>query len=84
MMIHKTNKRDTTIDEIHRTRERMADKFAGDIAAILDDARKRQAASGRALWRGPLSPVGRQAASPNQFLEPTEAATSVSQSSTPP
>jgi len=52
-MIHKSNKRDTTIEEIHRTRQRMADKFAGDIAAILDDARKRQAASGRAVWRGP-------------------------------
>ena len=53
MMIHKKNKRDTTIEEIHRTRQRMADNFAGDIAAILDDARKRQAASGRAVWRGP-------------------------------
>jgi len=51
-MIPKSNKRDTTIEGIHRTRERMADKFAGDIAAILDDARKRQAASGRAVWRG--------------------------------
>ena len=67
MMIHKKNKRDTTIEEIHRTRQRMADKFAGDIAAILDDARKRQAASGRAVWRGPSSLVGRQPASPNQL-----------------
>jgi len=57
MMIQKRNKRDTTIDEIHRMRQRMADKFAGDIAAILDDARKRQAASGRAIWQGPSSPV---------------------------
>jgi hypothetical protein len=53
MMIHKRNERDTTIEEIHQTRQRMADKFAGDIAAILDDARKRQAASGRAVWRDP-------------------------------
>jgi hypothetical protein len=84
MMIHKTNKRDTTIEEIHRMRQRMADKFAGDIAAILDDARKRQAASGRAIWRGPSSPVGLQSDSPNELLQPTEAATSASQSSTPP
>jgi len=57
MMIQKKNKRDTTIEEIHCTRQRMADKFAGDIAAILEDARQRQAASGRAIWRGPSSLV---------------------------
>ena len=55
MMTPKNNSRDTTIEEIHRTRERMADQFGGDIAAILDDARKRQSASGRAVWRGPSS-----------------------------
>lgn len=42
---------DTTIDEIHRTRERLAEKFGGDIKAILEDARQRQAASGRPIWR---------------------------------
>lgn len=45
--------RDAVIDEIHRTRERMAEKFGGDIARILEDARTRQAASGRPVWRGP-------------------------------
>ena len=29
---------DTTIDEIHQTRERLAAKFGGDIRAILDNA----------------------------------------------
>ena len=58
MMIHKRNKRDTTIEEIHRTRQQMADRFGGDIAALLDDARKRQAASGRAVWQGPSSKKG--------------------------
>ncbi len=43
---------DTTIDDIHRTRERLAEKFGGDIKAILEDARQRQAASGRPTWRG--------------------------------
>jgi hypothetical protein len=43
---------DTTIDDIHRVREQMAAKFGGDLNAILDDARKRQAASGRAVWQG--------------------------------
>jgi hypothetical protein len=55
MMIQNKTDLDPVIDEIHRTRERMAEKFGGDIAAILEDARKRQAASGRAIWKGPTS-----------------------------
>lgn len=51
-MTPKKNNGDPIIAEIHRTREQMAGKFGGDIAAILEDARKRQAASGRAVWRG--------------------------------
>jgi hypothetical protein len=43
---------DTTIQDIHRTRERLAAKFGFDIAAILADARRRQAESGRPLWTG--------------------------------
>ena len=44
---------DSTIDDIHRTRERLAEKFGGDITAILEDARRRQAASKRPTWQGP-------------------------------
>jgi hypothetical protein len=33
---------DTTISDIHKTRERISDQFAGDIRAISADARKRQ------------------------------------------
>ena len=63
-MIHKTDV-DTTIDDIHRTRERLAERFGGDIKAILDDARRRQAASGRPTWRGksPNNAVNRSAES---------------------
>ncbi len=50
-MIKKTDV-DTTIDEIHKTRERLAEKFGGDIKAILADARRRQAESGRPVWHG--------------------------------
>ena len=54
---------DSTIEEIHRTRERLAEKFGGDIKAILEDARRRQAASGRPTWSGlsadkPIHPSG--------------------------
>ena len=46
------NDRDTIIDEIHRAHRAIADKFQDNITAILDDARRRQAASGRAVWQG--------------------------------
>lgn len=38
---------DTTIADIHKTRERISDAFGGDIHAITEDARKRQEQSGR-------------------------------------
>lgn len=50
--MQKQNDRDTTIDEIHRTRERLAAKFDHDIKAILADARRRQAESGHPVWQG--------------------------------
>ena len=52
---------DPIIDEIHQIREQMAEKFGYDITAILEDAWKRQEASGRAIWQGPSaqSPTGR-------------------------
>ncbi len=49
-MIQKKTDRDTTIEDIHRTRERIHDAFHGDLKAMLDDARRRQAASGRPEW----------------------------------
>lgn len=42
---------DPILDEIHQTRERIAKQFDGDTGAILEDARQRQAASGRAIWQ---------------------------------
>jgi hypothetical protein len=42
---------DTIVDEIHRTRRQICEKFHGDIAAILADARVRQAAAGRPVWQ---------------------------------
>ena len=42
---------DTIIDEIHRTRRMMADKFGGDFRLMLDDARRRQTESGRPIWQ---------------------------------
>lgn len=33
---------DSTVADIHKTRERISDAFGGDIAAISADARRRQ------------------------------------------
>ena len=40
-------KEDPLVDEIHRIRSAIAGRFANDLAAICEDARKRQARSGR-------------------------------------
>lgn len=40
-------KLDPVLAEVRRIREEYALKFNGDVHAILDDLRKRQAASGR-------------------------------------
>ncbi len=42
---------ETVIDEIHRTRREISDRFGGDIAAIAEDAARRQAASNRPVWQ---------------------------------
>ncbi|MBT5019837.1 hypothetical protein OAF98_02710 [Planctomicrobium sp.] len=50
-MIQRQTNSDPVIDEIHRTRREISERFNGDIRAILEDARKRQAASGRPVWQ---------------------------------
>lgn len=52
MMSSKTVIRDPILDEIHRTRQQIAEKFGGDIKAILADAQKRQEASKHPIWKG--------------------------------
>ena len=48
-MIRKPN--ETPIEEIHRIRREISDRFGGDIEAIAEDAARRQAASERPLWK---------------------------------
>lgn len=48
--------RDSIIEDIHRTRRRIAEKFGGDLLAILEDAKRRQATSGREIWRPKAKP----------------------------
>lgn len=50
-MTQKSPGRDTTIEDIHATRRRIAEKFGHDLAVISEDAKKRQATSGHEIWR---------------------------------
>ncbi len=42
---------ESPIEEIHRIRREISDRFGGDIAAIAEDAARRQAASDRPVWK---------------------------------
>ena len=42
---------DDILAEIHATRRAISEKFNGDFSAMLADARQRQAASGRPIWK---------------------------------
>jgi len=42
---------ESPIDEIHRTRREISDRFGGDVFAIAEDAARRQAASNRPIWK---------------------------------
>ncbi len=46
-MTKASNSVDTTIADIHKTREKISDAFGGNIHAITQDAQKRQEQSGR-------------------------------------
>ena len=51
-MIHqpKPDASDSVIDELHRIRRAISEKFGGDVAAIARDAAERLAQSGRRVW----------------------------------
>ena len=49
-MIQKS-KPETPIEEIHRIRREISDRFGGDIAAIAADAARRARESGRPMWQ---------------------------------
>ncbi len=42
---------ESLIEEIHRVRRDISDRFNGDISRIADDAAARQASSGRTVWQ---------------------------------
>jgi hypothetical protein len=42
---------DTIIRDLRRIREEIVDSFNGDLQQLTEDARRRQEASGRTIWR---------------------------------
>lgn len=46
-----SHEEESPIEELHRIRQEISDRFNGDIAAIAEDARKRQEAGGRPIWQ---------------------------------
>ena len=70
-------KAESPIDEIHRVRREISERFGGDISAIADDAAQRLATSGRPIWQPkrtnkPMHPSGGSTVSDN--TEPSRAA----------
>ena len=49
-MIHQP-KPESVVEELHRIRREISDKFGGDITAIAKDAAERLARSGRRIWK---------------------------------
>jgi hypothetical protein len=52
---------DSVIEQIHQTREEISERFGGSIAAIAEDAAKRQLESKRLIWKSDK---------PNTVLQP--------------
>ena len=44
-------KTESEIEEIHRIRREISERFGGDIVAIANDAARRLATSGRPVWQ---------------------------------
>lgn len=63
---------DSTIEEIHRTRREISDRFEGDVFAIAEDAARRQAASNRPVWRPKNHEETHPTKSPNGSLSDRE------------
>lgn len=65
---------DPIIEEIHRIRQKIAERFNYDIHAIAEDARKRQVAEGRPMWSGAEPAVPSEGPSKNASVGRGEAA----------
>jgi hypothetical protein len=76
-----TTMTDLVLDEIHETRRKISERFGGDLRAIVEDARQRQAASGHTTsapdWQITLT-AGSDSIGPAESSETRSVATHVS------
>lgn len=61
---------DLVIEQIHQTREEISERFGGSIAAIAEDAARRQLESKRSIWKPDK---------PNERLQPKPVSLSFNQ-----
>lgn len=59
---------ESIIDEIHRVRREVSDRFQGDVFAIAEDAARRQAASNRPVWQPKTTGKESPTAEDQQYL----------------
>lgn len=57
---------DPIVDEVRKTRERLAEKHNFDVGAIFEDLRKRQGTLGKRLVRRERKQIAEQAAAPDR------------------
>jgi hypothetical protein len=76
-----TTMTDLVFDEIHETRRKISERSGGDLRAIVEDARQRQAASGHTTsapdWQITLT-AGSDSSGPAESSETRSVATHVS------
>lgn len=73
-MIHQPQP-ESIIEELHRIRREISDRFGGDLEAIASDAAGRLARSGRAVWKPRTEPTGSR--STNEAERSAESAATV-------
>jgi len=66
---------DSIVAEVRQARDALAKRFNYDLRAIIEDARRRQAASGRKVVSFPPKPARRPPSVPlpDQGMQPSEA-----------
>ena len=57
---------DPIVDEVRKTRERLAEKHNFDVGAIFEDLRKRQGTLGKRLVRRERKQIAEQVAAPDR------------------
>jgi len=61
---------DPIVDEVRKTRERLAEKYNFDVGAIFEDLRKRQGTLGKRLVRRVRKEIAEQTAAPDRNSAP--------------